>query len=455
MPVAVEPILGSELPKDSYPKLNNNDQLLANLANSNEQKINQIETGDSNAMIGVYKVQDVTNTDDYVVAYLGLTLFDGLRLNVEVYNQNTGAVTVDLNVLGAKSVVNVIDNVESALVAGDFVGIAELQFDLARDKFQIIGVKPAGTVTAADVSVVDAGYTAITGANQQLLDDDIDAAIQQNIDDMAIIEDNLDILRTGPTVSGTADAIVLTSATAATFDFTKDMNFTTFEAPGTNTGPMTVNYDVHGVVAIQKPDGAGGYTAMEAGDVPIGSPITIYRKVSGNFFLHAPKVGGASVSNVQRDSIVMTGTIINVPITAVDLSKAIATVKVWNTGSGPDASEMFVGAELTSATNLRLHLEVYDASNQPEVAWQVVEYENVKSLQRDVLLVDSAIETDAIASVDITKSILFFSYTTIIGSSVNLAGLYGELTDATTLTFKQFGTAGWAKDAYWQVIEFN
>jgi hypothetical protein len=128
--------------------------------------------------------------------------------------------------------------------------------------------------------------------------EDNESDILINISDIAINLDNIDILRTGAVVTGTADAIILTSGTASSFDFTIDLNPITFIPTANNTGAVTVNLDGHGAVAISKPDGAGGVIPMEADDFVDGTPITILRRVTGNFFLLSPKGGANDLSKV-------------------------------------------------------------------------------------------------------------------------------------------------------------
>ena len=419
MTITLTPIDGDQTIKTNWPLINTNDQILADGINANAEQIEAISS-DANAMIGVYKVQDAVNTDDYIATYVDLVLFDGLRLNLEVYNQNTGAVTVDLNSLGAKDVVNVIDNVESALTAGDLVGIAELQFDTARDKFQIIGLKS---------SVSDPQVT--------------------------INKNNIDILRTGPTVGGTADAIVLTSATAATFDFTKDMNQTTFEASATNTGAMTVNFDGHGVVALQKPDGVGGYTAMVAGDITIGTPITIFRKVSGNFFLLAPKVSGGATIESRQNGEVIWNTVTtqrDITISAIDPSKSVILVSVHGNNTPQRAA---IAAEIINATTIRF-TKFANNDTFEKVRWTVVEFNNVKSKQTGIYTPTSGgvDQNIAISAINKENSLMFASYTLSTTTDFFRVGLNAY--DILTNTLIRFtANLGNAAAMYWQVIEFN
>jgi len=71
-------------------------------------QINAIVTTDSNATIGVYKANDGINTNDYSATITGLTLYAGLRVNLQVTNMNTASATFNLNNLGAKNIKSLV-----------------------------------------------------------------------------------------------------------------------------------------------------------------------------------------------------------------------------------------------------------------------------------------------------------------------------------------------------------
>lgn len=122
-----------------------------------QSQIDTIVTGDSNAMIGVYKAKDLVNTNNYTAIYAGLTLFDGLLILLEVANRNTGNVTFNLNAEGAKPVLYRLDNADYEIAASDFRGQILIKYDLAADAFLVANLEtsvPTGDVeqsTAVDV----------------------------------------------------------------------------------------------------------------------------------------------------------------------------------------------------------------------------------------------------------------------------------------------------------------
>lgn len=117
--------------KDSYDKINQNSGEAKIDLKSLQGQIDSISTADSNASIGVYTITDVTNTNDYVGNITGLTLFDDLRLDLEVTNPNTGSATLDIgDGSGAKSIkfINSQGN-KVNLQPGVLYGVKQLKYD--------------------------------------------------------------------------------------------------------------------------------------------------------------------------------------------------------------------------------------------------------------------------------------------------------------------------------------
>lgn len=145
------------------------------------------------------------------------------------------------------------------------------------------------------------------------------------------------VLRELPTVGGTADAITLDTS-LTTFDLTKDGNPLTFIPTANNTGAVTVNVDGQGAKAISKPDGVGGVVALEADDFVNGTPVQLLRRVTGDFFLYAPKGGANPIDawgNAFNRTTALYGT--NVPSERVSVTGSGWVIGVHNADSAsPD-----------------------------------------------------------------------------------------------------------------------
>lgn len=164
--------------------------------------------------------------------------------------------------------------------------------------------------------------------------------------------------------------------------------------------------------------------------------------------------GGSNVKSIQRGeySVQTNDTTINISISEVDLDCAIARFMGVTNGYGSPDKDLFT-AKLTSPTNLRLTRggSGYTAT----VAWEIVEFNNVKSVQRGSITASSTLNI-SIGAVDIAKSLVIFdAYTT--GTS---ASLFGEstrqvvLTSSTNLRILSHITST-LSTLEWKVIEFK
>lgn len=169
--------------------------------------------------------------------------------------------------------------------------------------------------------------------------------------------------------------------------------------------------------------------------------------------------GGSNIKSIQRGTASMISGAINidVPISSVDLNKAIVLVTFRSLSEDSNNNFLYyfgVKAKLTTSTNL--NLKRYQGPYQSlEISWTVVEFNNVKSIQRGSLtsIYTSKSDVVTISPVDMSKSLLFFSYTEETGNNgIYYAYVEGVLTNPTTITFTK---QGMAKTYEWQVIEFN
>lgn len=127
--IGESPLYGDEIVKQdhnaNYNLLNDyaEDIDLSSIARdtSLQSQIDILETGDSNALIGVYTFE-ITGTDNYIGAYAGLTYFNGLKIYVKIPNSNTGASTININSIGIKNIKKVdVLGVKVDLVADDLM----------------------------------------------------------------------------------------------------------------------------------------------------------------------------------------------------------------------------------------------------------------------------------------------------------------------------------------------
>jgi hypothetical protein len=159
--------------------------------------------------------------------------------------------------------------------------------------------------------------------------------------------------------------------------------------------------------------------------------------------------GGARIKSIQRGIFVATWsiaqTVKTVTISAVDTAKTmekITGVFATNTNWGEQAFRV----ELINPTTLQFTRTASSSSVVAEIAWEIVEYYNVKSKQSGVKS-STATDTQTITSVNLSKSI--YSVSSSTSSATNSGASY--LQNATTIAFR---TDGSTTLFAWQVLEF-
>jgi hypothetical protein len=260
------------------------------------------------------------------------------------------------------------------------------------------------------------------------------------------IETDLNIVRTAKTTTGSN--IALSVDTDGTFDLTRNGNILTIIPNVANTGTMTINVDGQGAIGIRKANDAGTLVVLEAGDIKQNVPTQLVRDTVNNFFVYAPR-GGSNIKSVQRGIVTISVLNTNVTITTVDLSKSVLKFTSRAVQSPLDPSRIGVRGKLSSQTNINFTTE--SSSPGTQVYWEVVEFNNVKSIQRgDVSNLASNAQT--ISTVNQQKSIIFHSNTLkTTTQDASLVFTASNITNSTQINLFSIPNCDW----HWQVIEFN
>lgn len=166
--------------------------------------------------------------------------------------------------------------------------------------------------------------------------------------------------------------------------------------------------------------------------------------------------GGSNIKSIQRGSFVFGYAETNKKITIsnVDLGKTIVRLHYHEIGVSNSNSQK-VRVQLLSGTQIEFNLEGTPTDNST-IYWEVIEFDNVKSLQRGSVIVDSPQVDMAINPVDIQKSLMFFSNSTantITQSRVFDRNVSYSFFTNSFIRWKQNGS--YIKKTDWQVIEFN
>lgn len=169
-------------------------------------------------------------------------------------------------------------------------------------------------------------------------------------------------------------------------------------------------------------------------------------------------LSGSNIKSIQRGSFVYSNkTTFNVTISSVDMSKSIVIVSTDSrTGS---AGKNSVVGNLTTSTNINFSTYYADASFNNYVSWQVIEFNNVKSLQRgtQALITTDTTKNITISAVNDLKSIVFASVRTDDNSNNYSSenSICAEITTTTNILFTRYNPFATNATIYWQVIEFN
>ena len=159
---------------------------------------------------------------------------------------------------------------------------------------------------------------------------------------------------------------------------------------------------------------------------------------------------------VQRGNTSMQGVATaNVSLTTVNTAKSFPIVSFRTAGATYGTND-FVGAQVTSSTNLQLSLDSAGDTNS-QVEWQVVEYTDAAVQTGAVSFAtgDSS-KTATITSVNTSKSWLIYSYTSPSGTTTDIGQklVRGVITNSTTLTFDRDNT-GQTISLTWYLVEFT
>lgn len=163
---------------------------------------------------------------------------------------------------------------------------------------------------------------------------------------------------------------------------------------------------------------------------------------------HGIGVGGSNIKSIQRGVASLNGTSLSIPISNVDLTKAIVLIGFSSLSSTGAANQ--IQAKFSDSTHILL--SIFQTTTVP-VSWQVIEFNNVKSLQYGTSSVVGVANSTSISNINLDKSILFYTWTTT-ASTATASTVRGELASSTTITFNQDGFNP-TYEISWFVIEFN
>lgn len=217
-----------------------------------------------------------------------------------------------------------------------------------------------------------------------------------------------------------------------------------------NADNPTININGLGSKPILKSNGS----AITSGNLKANSIYTL--RYNGSAFILQGEGGEGTVKSVQRGKINVTTPVVTVTINPVDLTKTVPKIS-FSAGTNDDRTQRFyTSAEITNSTTLTLRSGTALAHPNALVYWEIVEFNNVKSLQSGTIDMYYTEATQTINEVNMSKSVLFFSYTTPGMDAVEAYGplLGGTIENSTTISFQQYLYSN-SKTVKWYVVEFE
>lgn len=157
--------------------------------------------------------------------------------------------------------------------------------------------------------------------------------------------------------------------------------------------------------------------------------------------------GGSNIKSIQRGTVANTSA--TVSITEVDLSKSIVMVSAHTTTRITTATNLQVSAKFNSSTEINLNRVGTDGI--VSASWVVIEFKNVKSLQRGSTTLTGNVINQGITTVVLAKAVAFVSHRTTGNAPAN--SLVGHILTADNLQFKRYDDGTCYSE--WQIIEFS
>jgi len=168
-----------------------------------------------------------------------------------------------------------------------------------------------------------------------------------------------------------------------------------------------------------------------------------------------------SIKSIQRGSYTINSlSSTTITISSVDLNSSIVIFSNRFISGANAAYGIAVYAALINSTTLEIGRG--GSSSKQQVEWQVIEFNNVKSVQRGTVTMtapssSATVSTSVtISAVDLSKSICLVSFKTSSGGFTSDAFITIQFNSSTELSLSTYATySDTTQTAYWQVIEFK
>ena len=375
----------------------------------------------------------------------------GVCVAVQINAANTGASTINVNGLGAKSI---RDSKGVALTAGKLIlnGVYTLRYD--GTNFILQGEGGSGDALASDLLLGKKASTDAGDITGTIPSKGVATITPSTVDQTIAAGQYLSGIQTIASLGGSATAAqVLAGVPFSSNVAGRSATGTMPNRAGGYHNAIAANEDA-GWLLIRPP--AGYYDGATNTFVYAADPNFTAPNIKSGVNIFGVTGTAGNIKSIQRGSYALSSTSGTVSITAVNLSQAIVKISYYpGAGQTGNANAANITATLTSTTQVTFNKVV--GTGSVEIDWEVIEFDNVKSLQTGSVDLNSVASVNvSITSVNTSKSILFFSFTNNMNTAVaSYWFLKGKIASATQLTFAMTAANSPSIVASWQVIEFN
>ncbi len=166
--------------------------------------------------------------------------------------------------------------------------------------------------------------------------------------------------------------------------------------------------------------------------------------------------GGSNIKSIQRGLVSMSYDLAayTYTINSVDINNSIVRLNN-NLSQNGSADQNVLKSAFVSATQIKIET-LSSGATRPNVSWEVIEFKNVKSIQRITKSIPSSLSSDesTISPINRNKTILFFDYTAGGTNDMSYLQLSTFISSDNTISFyRKSGSSNFSVNI--QVVEFK
>lgn len=170
--------------------------------------------------------------------------------------------------------------------------------------------------------------------------------------------------------------------------------------------------------------------------------------------------GGSNIKSVQHGvtTFSQSDVVKNITVNSVDEQKSIVLISSYVNNTTVNQISRLLSAAIVSGTNIEIKRGSASNHTAPiEVSWQLIEFDDTKSIQKGIAMRDGTGETRvSIEAIDTTKSLIFYTFhMSLAGTGVANSNTFDRRVRIISSTEIGILTPDTFDEVYWQVVEFK